>query len=229
MKLCEQTWEQVTGYLKKHNELIIPIGTCEQHGKHLPISTDTIIAEYFADYLSKKTGIIIAPTVNYGVNTPCDRLISGTTSISESTLKQTVSEIINWWKDQGFKKFYCISAHGDIFHIRAIKKSNPRFVEVLELFRIDYKNILQKQDECEHACEAETSVMLYLFPTLVIKSRVEDYYASSEEIQPRIEHKNPRPLRNCPGSVGFPSFATKEKGQLIIDRMRRKSLEWIKK
>jgi hypothetical protein len=71
--------------------------------------------------------------------------------------------------------------------------------------------------------------MLYLFPTLVRKSRIEDYYASPKESKPRVEHKDTRPFKGCPGSVGFPSFATKEKGRLIVNRMKQKSLEWIKK
>ena len=67
------TWEEVRIWLEGSDALILPIGTCEQHGPHLPLSTDTLIAEAFAARIAEETGIPLAPTLEYGVNLPCDR------------------------------------------------------------------------------------------------------------------------------------------------------------
>ncbi len=136
MKLSDLTWKEIEDYCGRKSELIIPVGTCEQPGKHLPLKTDTVIVEAMADALSEKTDILVAPTINYGVNLPCDRLFFGTCSVTENLLQETVKSIMEWWKLQGFKKFYLISAHGDPLHIRALTKADPNAF-VLELFDLD--------------------------------------------------------------------------------------------
>ena len=175
MKLEKCTWVEVKQYLEKKKSMIIPVGTCEQHGKHLPLNTDTLIAEYIAFFLSEETGIIVAPTINFGVNLPCDRYYSGTNSLSESILRNLLSSIIKWWKLQGFKRFYILSAHGDPFHIKAMSETDEEHIRVLELFDLNIADILEKQTVAKHACEAETSLMLYLFPEKVRKDKIEDF------------------------------------------------------
>lgn len=56
MKISDMTFDEVKEYLKSNNTPIVPIGTCEQHGCHLPLNNDILITEYFADLLSEKTG-----------------------------------------------------------------------------------------------------------------------------------------------------------------------------
>jgi len=60
----------------------------------LPLNNDILCAEYFAEELSEATGCLVAPTINYGVNLPCDISFTGTTSISKDTLKKIITEII---------------------------------------------------------------------------------------------------------------------------------------
>jgi creatinine amidohydrolase len=62
VKLEDLTWKEVAEYLKSNRRLIVPIGTCEQHGPHLPLNTDTLVNEKLAEYLSEKTGILVGPT-----------------------------------------------------------------------------------------------------------------------------------------------------------------------
>jgi len=68
MLLADMTYIEVERYLENNNGIIIPIGTCEQHGAHLPLNNDILGVEYFAKVMSEKTGLLVAPTVNYGVN-----------------------------------------------------------------------------------------------------------------------------------------------------------------
>ncbi len=60
MNLYDLTWPEVEAYLKNKKSIIIPAGTCKQHGMHLPLNTDTIVTEYIAGFLSEETGIVVA-------------------------------------------------------------------------------------------------------------------------------------------------------------------------
>jgi len=73
MLMVDMTWNEVEKHISEVNDnLIIPVGTCEQHGYHLPLGNDTFIVEYMASVLSERTNALVAPTINYGVNLPSD-------------------------------------------------------------------------------------------------------------------------------------------------------------
>jgi len=227
MKLYEMTWCEIEKYLKTNKSMIIPAGTCEQHSKHLPLNTDTVVTEFIAGYLSQETGIILAPTLNYGVNLPCDKYFPGTCSLTEDILKNLTGSILDWWKIQGFERFYILSAHGDLFHIKALRESDPERVKVLEVYHIPLEDILEKQKGVKHACEGETSVMMFLHPELVKKDCIEDFTAPAEMMEGYLEHKRDKPVEGSPGGFGFPSAASVEKGKLILERMKKTALKWI--
>ncbi len=227
MFLTNLTWQEVRAYLKENDNLIIPVGICEQHGKHLPLNTDTLLSEYIAQFLSQQTGILIAPTLHYGIGLPCDKLYSGTSSIEYEDLNHTMSSLIGWWKLQDFSKFFIISAHGDPFHLKALREIKHDNVFLLEVFDIHLERILEKQQSTQHACEAETSVMLYLFPEKVRKDKIEDFEIPYEEFKDFLYHMKEDPIPNSPGCQGYPSYATKEKGEKIVILMKDHALKWI--
>jgi creatinine amidohydrolase len=229
MKLESLTWPEVKNYLRIKQSVIIPAGTCEQHGEHLPLNTDTLVAEYISDYLSDVTGVLVAPNVNYGVNLPCDRFYSGTTSVTEGTLKNYISNLLDWWGLQGFKRFYIVTAHGDPIHLKALKEISPERVSVLELYDLDLSGILEKQKTVKHACEGETSVMLHLFPDKVCKDKIKDFETPFEIFKDYLDHAKIDPIEGSPGCEGYPSFGSAEKGEKIINLMKKKSLEWMVK
>lgn len=94
MLMADMTWHEVKKHISEVNDnLIIPVATCEQHGNHLPLGNDTFIAEYMADILSERTKALVAPTINYGVNLPCDVHLAGTTSIKPETLREMIVKL----------------------------------------------------------------------------------------------------------------------------------------
>ena len=225
--LADLTWEEVSIYLGEKNSLIIPIGMCEQHGTHLPLNTDTLCTEYIAKYLSQTTAILIAPTFPYGIGLPCDKFFAGTSNIEYEDLNHTISSLLSWWKLQGFQKFFIISAHGDPIHLRALKEIKQDGVFVLEVFDINLEGILEKQQTAQHAGEAETSVMLYLFPEKVRTTKIEDFETHYEEFRDYLYHVKQDPIPDSPGCQGYPSYATKEKGEQIVRLMKDHALKWI--
>lgn len=219
MKLNMLKYTEIKEYLRNKDSLLIPIGTCEQHGPHLPLCTDTIVAERMCDEMSNKYGILVAPTVNYGVNLPLDnKIMTGTTGITYEILKETLKSITEYWKVQGFKHFFVVSCHGDIFHIKALDDLSNS-VEVIETYEVEQKDILEKQVCTRHACESETSVMLYLYPEMVDMSVAMDFDIPIDNFMPYLEHKKDKPIEGYVGNVGYSTLATKEKGKIIYERM----------
>lgn len=226
MKLAEKTWTEVSDYLNDNDTLIIPVGTCEQHGRHLPLDTDIVVCEYFAEYLSYETGVLVAPTINYGVNLICDKDYCGTTGISESTLVRIVRETVDWWETQGFKRFLLLTYHGEPLHLKALRDSGEK-CHLLVLYDIDYSGILEKQDKVKHACEAETSLMMYLFPDRLRNGEMKDCTITEEDFNNYVQSKKLFDRNLFPGSVGFCSKATPEKGKMIENKMRQKAIAWF--
>jgi creatinine amidohydrolase len=234
MRLGDMTWQEVRDYLAIKDALIVPIGTCEQHGAHLPLATDTRIADAFAQRIAEETGVALAPTLAYGVNLPCDRFVPGTTGFTLDGLREALRGLLVDWARQGFRQFFIVTAHGcavDGFgfaHHEAIKQAALPLLldgvcQVLVLFPYwtEVGDLLSKQEKVEHACEVETSLALYLFPELVRTDRIADGPAEGEETRyeafPEGVATGP-PGPGWTGAEGFPSAATAEKGRAIFER-----------
>lgn len=228
MRLEEFTWEDVAAYLLQRDGLIIPVGICEQHSTHLPLNTDTLVAEFLADYLSQETGLLVAPTFAYGIGLPCDRVYPGSSSILYEDLRNTISSLICWWKLQGFARFFIVTAHDDFFHVKALNETRQERVFVCDLYNVEAHDILEKQTSIKHACEGETSVMLHLFPDKVRRDRIRDFETPPAEFQPYFHHLKDTPIQGSPGCQGYPSYATPEKGAQLVARMKTHALDWIR-
>ena len=70
LELKRLTPGAVQQHLERDPRLIVPVGTTEQHGPHLPLGCDTLIVEHLADDLSRAMQVLRAPTIEYGVNSP---------------------------------------------------------------------------------------------------------------------------------------------------------------
>ena len=138
---------------------------------------------------------------------------------------------MNQWFDQGFKRFYVFSCHGDKYHIEALKNAGgDRFnLKVFcPYYMVDINDILEKQQTVSHACEAETSVMMYLEPRLV---KIEDArdFVPKLDMKDRLDHKIDTPVPGSPGNLGYPTVASAIKGKEIYARMLKALIEIIGK
>jgi len=219
MLMSDMTWNEVRTHISKVNDnLIIPVGTCEQHGYHLPLGNDTFVAEYMARVLSERTNALVAPAINYGVNLPCDMHLAGTTTIKPETLREMIVSITDWWRRQGFKHFLLLTYHGDPFHIKAMEKISDD-IRLYDLSEIEYSDILEKQPGIRHACEAETSVALCLYPEKVKMEAIREHDIPFEDFRKYLFHEDSSLPEGYAGNLGYPSYATKEKGNIFVNRM----------
>ncbi len=192
MRLAEMTWPEVRDYLAETDALIIPVGTCEQHGPHLPLCTDTLVAEAFAGRVSEATGVAVAPTLAYGINLPCDRFVPGNAGVTFEALRGSLRALLEDWTRQGFGTFLVLTAHAcatadfGFAHHEAIKESALPLLErsacrlfVLFPYWTDVSDLLDGQKGAGHACEVETSLAMHLFPELVRQDLIRDPKPSS--------------------------------------------------
>jgi creatinine amidohydrolase len=224
--LAEMSWPEVAAYLKRDRRLIVPIGSCEQHGRHLPLGTDSLMAERLAHDLSAEFGVLVAPTLAYGVNVDTERDYAGTGSLRRKTLHRALNDLLAAWEGHGFEEFILITAN---FHdpnldaLTTVVTENAR-VRVVDLQSVRIGQFLDKQRGPEHAGEAETSVMLYLAPDLVDKQDIEDYPLDQKEMRRYLRGRMPQPPPGCSGAIGHPSAASARKGEKIyayvLDKLR---------
>ena len=217
--LAELTWAQVEEHIKKDDRLIIPVGTCEQHGRHLPLNTDTVIAERLAHDLSLEFGVLVAPTVPYGVNVDTEQAYTGTSSLRRKTLHRALNDLLASWEEHGFEEFILITAHHHDPHLDAVttvvtEHARVRIVDASSLRISDY---LERQKGPEHAGEAETSLMMYLAPELVRKDEIKDFELDEKQLKKYLRGRMPKPPAGCEGAIGFPSAASAQKGEDIYN------------
>ena len=110
MRFEECNWMDIEEYLKKDDRVIVVIGACEQHA-YLSLLTDVRIPLALADTISKETGVLIAPVVNFGIS-PYFLDYPGTISLRVSTLLSLVEDMISSLYRQGFRRFMILNGHG---------------------------------------------------------------------------------------------------------------------
>ncbi|MFQ6136389.1 MAG: creatininase family protein [Candidatus Hydrothermarchaeales archaeon] len=215
LNLNDLTWVEVKRYLERRKDILLPFGSVEEHGYHLPLSTDGDIALGIAEELSAKTGVVIAPLIWYGVSNTTRGYV-GTTMVGFDTLKAYCGDILAGLKESGFEIVYIISGHFSGSQTSAIKEA-ARSIDDLECYlldfsRIDTSDILETQPF--HACEAETSLMLYLHPQKVDMDKAVDEKIVSRKfaIKGGIE-------KTDSGVFGSPTKATREKGEKLFERI----------
>lgn len=110
MRFEECNWMDIEKYLKNDGRVILVIGACEQHA-YLSLLTDVRIPLALADAVSKDTGVVIAPVVNFGIS-PYFLTYPGTISLRVTTLMDLVEDMISSLYRQGFRKFLILNGHG---------------------------------------------------------------------------------------------------------------------
>ena len=111
MFLAKMNYLEVEEYLKKSDTIVIPVGSLENHGKHMPLGTDTMIPDKIAELLDERSDLLIAPTINYGAT---DDLVgfAGTVSLGVEGLISLLRTICDQFYRYGFRHFMILNGHG---------------------------------------------------------------------------------------------------------------------
>jgi len=215
------SWIDAAAHIARDPRLILPVGALEQHGPHLPLGTNVLIARSVAVDLSREYDVLRAPTFHYGVNVPSDRSFAGTASLRKKTLHRALNELLADWERQGILEFVILTAHRHDPHLDALATLLTRRarVRVVDIWDVDIRDLLDAQSGPLHADEAETSVMLHLYPALVRMDRARDAELGPDEFRRYLRGRLPAPPAGGAGVVGRPTAATAEKGARIYARI----------
>jgi len=110
MRFEDLSWFDVEKYLQDEDRLILVLGACEQHG-YLSLLTDSKIPLALADAASQKTGVVVAPVVNFGIS-PYFMDYPGTLSLRASTFLDLVEDLIRSAHHHGFRRMLILNGHG---------------------------------------------------------------------------------------------------------------------
>lgn len=212
---------------------IIPVGSLEQHGPHLPVMTDWAIAAELGKRVADKMGAFLLPALP--ISTCREQMgKKGSVWMEPTTFYQMMTDIAMSLKLQGFKKIGILQCHGGIFIMTPLvrdlnAKNNPDLmVAVVDsgIFSptLCEEGILETQEL--HAGEGETSKILAIAPETVHMDRAVDYIPSV----PRPYLSYGSIFRASPTGVwGVPSKASAEKGRRIFERSAELAVEELNK
>jgi creatinine amidohydrolase len=214
------TWPEVGRILARDSRLIFPVGALEQHGPHLPLGSNTYIAERLSRDLSDDLGILLAPTLPYGVTLNGRGRFAGTATLRRKTLHRTVNELLASWEDHGVTETVIVTAYRYEPHLDALLMALTAKSEttVIDLYAIDVSDLLDAPPETEHGGELETSLMLHLAPERVRLDQIADFVPEGEEVRRYMRGRVPTPPAGSRGAVGRSSSANAEKGRLLYER-----------
>jgi creatinine amidohydrolase/Fe(II)-dependent formamide hydrolase-like protein/7-cyano-7-deazaguanine synthase in queuosine biosynthesis len=230
---AELTWPEAEERFKQVDIALLPVGSIEQHGPHLPLDTDAFDAEYLARRVAQacsRPRPLVLPLIPFGVSYHHEGF-KGTISISNDTLSQLVYEIGMCVAKNGITKLVIINAHGGNspalnYAAQKINRDARIFacVDTGETSDVDINKLIQTPNDV-HAGEFETSTSLAIRPHLVrmdkiskkvpkfssrylnfTSKRAVSWYARTKKI-------------SSTGVMGDPTKASAEKGKRIWEIM----------
>ncbi len=228
LHLKEMTPDAVALAIAANPRLIVPAGTCEQHGLHLPFGSDALLVERLADDLSAEFRILVAPTIEYGVNAASDAALAGGASVRRKTLRRWLNDLLPEWETSGITEFLVLTAHGHGPHQEALGTvvTDRARVKVIDILAIDLADVVDS-DGPIHGGEVDTSLMLHVAPHLVRMDLARDCILPDAERQRYRRGTLMRLPAMAQGSVGQPTRASAEKGRLIYEFIRDRIRERI--
>jgi creatinine amidohydrolase len=212
----EMTMTEFEAGLNITRTVLIPFGSVEQHGSHLPLSTDTYEAYEVCRKAALVKALFVAPPVHYG-NCRSTSCHPGTISISTSTLKGLFCDIVCSLRSHGLRTFIALTGHAGGAHCMALQEAGEyliaRFEDIevavvteFDLAKVQGRGLIETAGDC-HAGEIETSRILNSHPHLVKGSAPREFPSFPTGILVRDKRKY------WPGGVwGDPAMATAEKG-----------------
>ena len=242
---AELSWPEVKTLLSSITTVILPIGSTEQHGRHLPLGVDIFIPVDIAKRVSAETGIPVLPPINF---VPCawHECFPGAISISPRVLISQLVEIAESLQNYGLKNVVLINGHTggcDSTLVAAadevLQKTSCRFfiASVVDVVIDDVLSICTSP-VLGHADEVETAKMMAIRPDLVHIDNVvannrepaSSYLSVNYRRKSRILFRTNKEdwISLAPeGFIGDPSAATPEKGEEMLTKIASEIASFI--
>jgi creatinine amidohydrolase len=216
--LPHMTWPEVEDALKRTDVVIIPVGSIEQHGKHLPLGTDSYGAIEVCKLIAQRAEVLVAPVVLAGLSSH-HMGFPGTITLTPETFEAVVYETALSLIKHGFRKILIYNGHGGnavsvANVIQKINQTTPATAVDLDKVQVPRKEPLYPPIPFDvHAGVGETSEALYLFGSLVDLSKAENPVLTfPPEMLRFIEMSKTNPIfGEVAGNMGFRPLETGKK------------------
>lgn len=246
--LQENKWEDVENYLKEKKTIILPVGSVEQHAKHLPLGTDSFLAQHIAEDVAKLTGTLIAPPLWVGW-APHHMAYTGTITLRPETLTQVIEDMCESLVYHGFEKIIIINGHREAnlppikIAMAKVRNKTGAFIAIADPFYINHEKG-KELSEVEaggigHAEELEASQMFHLLPELCDPSQAAKNIPDNHpylQHDPHVEGDRMLTVSDVAtykeatkgiGIMGDATKATAEKGKEYHDSLVKNIAEFI--
>ncbi|MCZ7644233.1 MAG: creatininase family protein [Planctomycetota bacterium] len=218
------TWDEAEAALKRYPVLLLPLGAgCKEHGLHLPLNTDAILAEKLTRRLVERCPVLALPALSYGYY-PAFVEYPGSAHVRREAFRDTVVDIAKSFARHGARRFYVlntgISTNWGLEPARQALAEDGIVMEYTDLHETAREAIASVKQEAAgtHADEIETSKLLYLAPEVVRMERARKDLHAEERPGPLTRDPNKkRGLYSPTGAWGDPTLASAEKGRVVFE------------
>ncbi len=248
MQLGERIWTEIPELTNK--VVVVPLGSLEQHGHHLPMLTDTMIGTEIARRAEEALGeeALFLPTLWVGASDH-HRAMPGTVSISNAVYVQVLVCILESLVGAGFRKIFLLNAHGGnitpgrmaLYDVQLRhKEKEDLFLTFSSWWTIAGDQLADLEGfeakSVTHACGMETSQILRLRPELVrmdLATGANIPYDSAFWVPDfnrpsRVDVARTFEQLSITGAFGHPEISTTEKGELLFETAAREVIAFVR-
>lgn len=247
--LQENKWEDVDQYLANKKTIIIPVGSVEQHAKHLPLGTDSFVAIKVAEETGEKTNTLVAPPLWLGW-APHHMAFPGTITLRPETLTNLLYDVGKSLIYHGFEKLIVVNGHREAnlpplkIALTKLRNETGAFVAIADPFyiakEVGHQVKVSEPGGVGHAAEMETSHMLFLHPELCDMSQAvkniehkhrliqHDPFVEGDRIFTPSDVASYREGAKGVGTVGDPTVSTKEHGEIYHNELIKTMTELVR-
>jgi creatinine amidohydrolase len=206
---------------KSKSAAVIPVGSIEQHGPHLPVSTDSDIVSYIAKQVSDKNGFLLLPTLQYGVSFEHHPFFN--LSISTATLEKILIELcVSLSKNHINTVIILNGHHGNLSALKKVSSKVSKITSIKQrIFVYSYWHFMKRK--FDHAGFVETSIMLAISDK-VLMNKAEKGFEPGNLSEKELNLLNKRATKSFisvtkNGVWGDPTTATQKDGKVILDEI----------
>jgi len=233
------TWADVKTEIEHGRDtVLVPFGSTEQHGRHMPLGTDALLGDEIGWAVADRLGAFFAPTVRFGCSEH-HLSFAGTISLEEETFRRIVSDVVASLSRHGFRRIVLLPTHGGNFKPLAEACAELKPVDNLKViaftdleglvtaaFASSGKAGVNPAQSGAHSGEWETSLMLALRPEQVKMDQAsQGFVGELSEIMAKvfdgIQNLDPN------GVLGDPRPATSAAGDRYFEEIVEFLYQWI--
>jgi creatinine amidohydrolase len=238
MRFHDLTWPLLRQLPREKTVVVAPVAACEQHSRHLPTFTDTILVTAVAEGVEQRLPqqVLLLPTLWFGASGHHLRF-GATLSAEVGTHVTMLCDLLTPLLEDGYERILILNGHGgniDTMHV-ALRNLQRRF-STRVLAAASYWELAEKElaaladgprKSMGHACEFETSMVLALRPDLVRPEEIRDDPPNDDPVLRGLYLGDDMKQRTDHGAVGYPERASAERGRAFLDAAIGRTVEVV--